>query len=500
MITENFLVASWILTKGLALSYFFAFFSMSSQILGLYGRDGILSINQLMGLLRLNMKSEKYFHVPSLFWLNSSDLILKASCLIGMLASSLAFFGFGQSWMFLICFALYLSIVSAGQIFMNYQWDNLLLELGFLAIFFAPFNFDLHPWQAYALHPVLYGLAILLTFKVIFLSGVAKLSLKDPHWRGLTALQYHFWTQPLPNKFSLLLSHLPASLLKIMTFMVLMIELTCPLLLIFDNPLRAPAAVVLILFQVLIILTGNYGFFNLLTISLVFLGIPDSWYQSFINENSLHQFAGEAASATYLTLNQGASATAALAAAIVLIPPNLFWIVKTFNEKFNNVNFLLPLMKALAPFRITSAYGLFAVMTTKRYELVLQGSLDDQNWLDFEFHYKPHNQNSKPKMLMPIMPRLDWQLWFASNEKFEENLWLQNFAIRLLEGAPVAYDLIKKNPFADSNSSKVPPYLRFVKRELKMLPLDELLEKNGQWWMVTNEVPYGPTFFENESE
>lgn len=481
MITENFLIASWVLTKGLALCYFFAFLSMSSQILGLYGRDGILSIQHLLGLLKMNMKSEKYFHVPSLFWINSSDFTLKFSCLFGMITASLAFFGFAQSWMFLLCFAFYLSIVSAGQIFMNYQWDNLLLELGFLAIFFAPFNLELYTWKAYALHPVLYGLAILILFKVVFLSGIVKFSLKDPLWRSLRALQYHFWTQPLPNKLSLVAAQLPSSVMKGMTFLVLLMELACPLLLIFDNPFRVPAAITIILFQVLIMLTGNFGFFNILTIALAFLGLPDSFLP-------LKNF--------NLTLIEGASATQSLAAAIILIPPNLFWIVKSFNEKFNNVNFLLPLMRALAPFRITSAYGLFGLMTTTRYEIVLQGSNDQKQWLDYEFNYKPQSESSPPKISIPSMPRLDWQLWFAATEKFEDNLWLQNFAIRLLEGSPNVYELIKKDPF----HREIPKHLRFVKRQLNLISASELFSTNGKWWTRGEEYIFGPLFHRDQKD
>lgn len=476
MIMENYSVASWVLTKTLAISYFFAFFSMSSQILGLYGKNGILSIHQLLGLLKTNMNTERYFHVPSLFWLNSSDLTLKLTCLFGMLAASFAFFGFAQSGMFLVCFVLYLSIVSAGQIFMNYQWDNLLLELGFLAIFFAPFNLDLHMWQAYSLHPILYGLCMLLLFKTTFLSGVVKLSLKDPHWRNGTALKYHLWTQPLPQKLALFGVHIGDKVLRFLTATVIVIEVLCPLLMVFDTPWKTPATLTIIFLQIAILFSGNFGFLNILVIGLSFLGLTD---QVLKPENF------------NLTLKMGATSTAALTAVLILLPPNLFWIVKSFNEKFNNVNFLLPLMRALAPFRITSAYGFFGIINNSRHELVLQGSQDHMEWKDYSFHYKPQDQYTAPRNITPFMPRLDWQLWFAAHEKFEDNLWLQNFVVRLLDGSPQVYELIKSDPFA----GEVPQYLRFVKRRLNPLPLSELVKPNKLWWQQNSEDEnYGPIF------
>lgn len=198
MILEDHNIASWILSKTLSLGYFIAFLSLTPQLLGLFGRQGILSIDHLLNLLDKEMKAERFYHVPSLFWFFSSDAALRTVCFVGMTAASLAFLGFSQSLMLAICFVCYLSFVSTGQIFLNYQWDNLLLEFGFLGLFFAPWQWEWIPFGTHVLHPVVYGLTLMLLFKLMFLSGVAKLTTKDATWKNLTALTYHYWTQPLP--------------------------------------------------------------------------------------------------------------------------------------------------------------------------------------------------------------------------------------------------------------------------------------------------------------
>ena len=131
---NNYFIASWVLEKTLALSYFVAFLSLSMQVLGLYGRQGILSVDHLLNLLDKELGANRFLHFPSLFWFASSDMALKGACLLGMTASSLALLGFSQGWMFLLCWLLYLSFVSVGQIFLSYQWDSLLLELSLIHI------------------------------------------------------------------------------------------------------------------------------------------------------------------------------------------------------------------------------------------------------------------------------------------------------------------------------------------------------------------------------
>ncbi len=254
-------IASWILAKSLSVSYFIAFLSLMPQLLGLYGQQGILSIDHLLNLLDREMKVERFYHVPSLFWFFSSDFSLKAVCFIGMTASSLAFLGFSQTLMFLICFLCYLSFVSTGQLFLSFQWDSLLLEFGFLGLFFAPLQWEWIPLGAHVLHPVIYALTLFLLFKLMFLSGVVKLVNKDLCWKDFTALTYHYWTQPLPTPLAFFASKLPLWFQRFCTFMMFFTELVVPFFIFIPGTVQAVAVGFLILLQIMIILTGNYGFF-----------------------------------------------------------------------------------------------------------------------------------------------------------------------------------------------------------------------------------------------
>ena len=167
---------------------------------------------------------------------------------------------------------LYLSIVTGGQIFMGYQWDYLLLEAGFLAIFLKPAytRVWLFRW---------------LLFRLMFESGAVKLLSGDLSWRNLTALAVHYETQPLPTPIAWYMMQAPLWFQKVSTASVFFVELILPFLMFGPRRLKQIAAVGTILFQILILLTGNYTFFNLLTIALCLFLLDDrspvshSWKQ-----------------------------------------------------------------------------------------------------------------------------------------------------------------------------------------------------------------------------
>lgn len=471
-------IASWVISKTLSLSYFMAFLSLLPQVLGLYGSQGILSIDHFLNLLDKELKAERFYHLPSFFWFSSSDTVLKATCFVGMTAASLAFLGFSQSFMFLICFLCYLSFVSCGQIFLNYQWDNLLLELGFLGLFFAPWKWEWTPFGATLLHPIIYGLVLLLVFKLMFLSGVVKLTNKDSSWRDLTALSYHYLTQPLPTPLAYFAHKLPLSLQKISAAIMFFIELVAPFLIFIPGPVQVVAVGLLILLQVLILLTGNFAFFNWLTLGLCLSVLPDSawgfkinWLQSATVPDSV-----------------------ALTLLIVLAPTTVFWIYKSLNEKSSRLDFLLPLLRLLYPFRISNPYGLFSVMTRTRPELVLEGSVDGVHWQEYEFTAKPTSIHRAPPLVAPHQPRLDWQMWFASLETFNDNLWLQNLTTRLFQESTDVQALFAKDPFA----GKAPHSLRIMKYQYTFSDWNSL-RKEGTWWKRECVGAYGPVFHKEES-
>ncbi|MDG0817780.1 lipase maturation factor family protein [Bdellovibrio svalbardensis] len=471
-------VASWFLSKSLALSYFIAFLSLLPQVLGLYGRQGILSIDHLLYLLDSEMGSERFFHMPSLFWILSSDSAIRFVCFLGMFAASLAFLGFSQSWMFLICWLCYLSFVSCGQNFLSYQWDSLLLEFGFLGLFMAPWRFEWVPFGAHVLNPIILVLCWLLLFKLMLSSGVVKLTHKDASWKNLTALTYHYWTQPLPNPIAYFLHKAPALFQKLSTLVMFSIELIVPVFIFITGTPQAVAAWLLILLQILIILSGNFAFFNVITIGLCLGVIPDPFWKISVSKWII-------ASAFPTEI--------ALLAFILLVPAAYFWVYKTIFEKSKTLDFLLPYMRFLYPFRISNPYGLFAVMTKNRPELVIEGSNDGLHWQEYEFRFKPASVTKMPSVVAPHQPRLDWQLWFASLESFGENLWLQNLIARMFAESREVQSLLGTDPFG----GKSPKFLRILKYEYTFSDL-QTLRKKGQWWERRFVEVYSPTFERDE--
>lgn len=473
MLMQDYNISSWIISKTLALSYFVAFLSLLPQVLGLFGSRGILSIDHLLNLLDKELKIDRFYHIPSLFWFSSGDGTLRSFCLIGMTASSLAFLGFSQSFMFLICFLCYLSFVSCGQIFLSYQWDSLLLELGFIGLFFAPWKWEWIPFGAHSLHPLIWGLVVFLLFKLMFLSGVAKLTSKDTTWRDLTALQFHYWTQPLPTPVAYFAHRLPGWFQKLSVLLMFAIELACPFLLLVPGTIQTASVGALVLLQILIMLTGNYGFFNLLTLGLCLTVIPDATWGFKIN---------------WIDPTTPPSWVAVIPV-LILAPASFFWIIKTLREKSPWLDFMLPYMRLFYPFRINNPYGLFAVMTKTRPEILIQGSNDGIHWEDFELPFKPGSLQKAPPLSAPHQPRLDWQLWFAALESFNENLWLQNLATRIFEKSPEVLAMFRRNPFKDAP----PKWIRFEKYEYTFTPLQSL-RNEGLWWQRRHIGSYGPIF------
>lgn len=477
MALTDYNIASWVFSKTLSLSYFIAFLSLTPQLLGLYGRQGILSIDHLLNILDKEMRLERFYHVPSVFWFFSSDMALKAVCFIGMMAASLAFLGFSQTYMFLICFICYLSFVSCGQIFLSYQWDILLLEFGFLGLFYGPFQWEWIPFGAHVLHPILYGLTLLLLFKLMFLSGVVKLTNKDVTWKNLTALDYHFWTQPLPTPIAFFMDKLPLGVKKVCTLVMFFIELIIPFFIFIPGSLQTAAVVLLITLQILIISTGNFGFFNLMTLGLCLGVLPDSSWGfkiNWLNTTSIPDLR-------------------AFLPALILLPSSFFWFYKSLFEKSKALDFMLPFMRFFYPFRISNPYGLFAIMTKNRPELVLEGSNDGVHWHEYELYYKPTSLKKMPPLVAPHQPRLDWQLWFAALESFNDNLWLQNLITRIFQGSQDVLIFFAKDPF----KGQTPKALRILRYKYKFTSFKEW-RTEGVWWKRELVGPYSPTFQKEE--
>lgn len=480
MAVSTYALSAWILSKGISLCFVLAFLSLIPQLMGLYGKNGVLSINVFVNVLKEQTGFQRYYELPTLFWLNSSDSFLNFIAFTGLFTSTLSFLGFCPPLMIVMAWLCYLSFVNTGQDFLGFQWDILLLEVGFLSFFLPPWSLSWQPWTAYEPSLFVRWLFWVLLFKLMFLSGIVKIIGKDPNWRNFTALKFHYWTQPIPNGLAYFVAKLPLWFHKFSCFVMFCTELVLPFFIFLPGKFRWICAFVLIFFQLLIWLTGNYAFFNLLTIVLCLFLLDDGFWFHFLPDwfPALQVVPGT----TPFFESLG------IAVAFFLLPLNFFWFALTFREASKVLNPLLPIVQQLYNFRINSSYGLFAIMTQERPELVLQGSNDNENWVDYEFKFKPSRLEKMPPLVAPHQPRLDWQMWFAALGTFSQNLWLQNLMARIFLNSEEVLGLLKSNPFPE-----VPLYMRLVKYQYRFTPI-KTLSKQGQWWEREYVGLYSPVF------
>ncbi len=306
-----------------------------------------------------------------------------------------------------------------------------------------------------------------------------KLVSGDPTWRNLTALDYHFWTQPLPTPLAWYAAQLPHWVLASATAATLVIELGLVFLIWLPRRPRAVAAWGVLGFQLIILLTGNYGFFNLLTMLLCVFLFDDATLRRLLPVRLTSWIEVRAP-------RPGRLATAVAAGLALIVVPvglNRIWqpltgmglpLASTFTE-------------AISPLLVVNPYGLFVTTTTTRPEIIIEGSDDGQIWREYVFRYKPGPVTRGPTWNIPHQPRLDWQMWFAGYHSVAENAWFERLIHQLLEGSPAVLALLAGNPFPD----RPPKYVRALLYDYRFADPDTYV-RTGQWWVRRLEGLYFP--------
>ncbi len=298
-----------------------------------------------------------------------------------------------------------------------------------------------------------------LLFRLMFLSGAVKLTSHDPVWRDWTALAFHYMTQPLPTPLAWYMYQLPIGFQRFSTASVLFIELGVPFLFFAPRLWRFCGASLALSLQALIFLTGNYTFFNLLTMSLcVFL----------FDDRALQKLRLRARTAR-------TSAVAVAAIAVVIVVLSLSELHEMFLDA--SPELVNTVVRVAAPLQIANTYGLFASMTITRPEIIVQGSNDGITWIDFAFPYKPGDLRQPPHWVAPYQPRLDWQMWFAALSDHRSSPWFTNFMLRLLQGSPAALGLLATNPFPQAP----PKYVRALLFDYSFTDF-ATRRATGDWW------------------
>ncbi|HVN93244.1 MAG TPA: lipase maturation factor family protein [Terracidiphilus sp.] len=503
------LIPRWIFLRALALIYFSAFYSLLFQIKGLIGPQGILPAREILAEVAQQFGWQRYWFAPSLFWISSGSAMMMAVVWIGLIASLVALFNLWPRLSFFVCFVCFLSFVSASGDFSSYQSDGMLLEAGFLALFFAPRGL----WPGWGADSPPSRMSWFLLqwewFRIYFESGMVKLASGDVEWRNFTAMDEYYQNGPLPTWIGWHVEHLPHWFHAATVGGTLALELVLVFMMFFSRRVRLILFFIVTPWEIGVILTANYAFLNYLVLSLGFLLLDDKFLLRFAPtrwrphepdraeeatpEQSLSLLAVGDANLTTADIEPthssprwrgfiGRLGFAREVAGLAIAALMLTWIAYNTTVQMigiplgKNVGPMKPLI-ALEPFRIANQYGLFAVMTRGRYEIEFQRSEDGTNWTPYPFQYKPQALNEAPGIYAPYQPRFDWNLWFASLGDWRDNEIVPLTEERLLVGDRDVLTLFRSDPFAENP----PRYVRAVLWQY-WFTTEAQKRSSGDWW------------------
>jgi Lipase maturation factor len=451
---QDYWLAREAVQRGIAAIYALGFLAAARQFRALIGRDGLLPVPRFVA-------QRSFRSSPSLFHLHYSDGFFAAVCWAGLLISLGLVAGLDDLvplWaamaIWLMVWMLYLSIVNVGQTWYGFGWESLLLEAGFLAVFLG--NDDV------AAPAVVLWLARWLVFRVEFGAGLIKLR-GDRCWRDLTCLQYHHETQPMPGPLSWWFHRLPRPLHRIEVAGNHFAQLVVPFGLFAPQPVATVAAVIIIMTQLWLVLSGNYAWLNWITIVLAAGAISDTVVPDVIVPGT----AQPAPPGWYVAV---VLAFGVLVVVLSVRPAlNLLSRRQQMNASFDSLH-------------LVNTYGAFGSVTRVRDELVIEGTGDEvvterSVWCEYGFKGKPGAVSRRPRQWAPYHLRLDWLMWFAAISPQYARGWLLPLLGALLRNDPATVRLLGHNPFGDS----APQHIRVLRYRYRFTTGTERRAEHA-WW------------------
>jgi hypothetical protein len=496
--SANQLIPRWLFLRGLGAIYCSAFFPLIFQIHGLIGRQGILPANNYLRAVGRSIGGwQSLWYTPTVLWVSTGPVMLSIICWVGIVASVLLVLNLWPRGMLLICFLCFLSFVSAAQDFSGYQSDGMLLEAGFLSLFFVPPG--IRPGFAVA-HPAPWASLFFLQwewFRIYLESGIVKLLSGDPQWRHFTAMDEYYQNGPLPTWIGWYIQHLPHWFHAGTVFATLALELVLVWMLFLPRRWRIVCFFIVTPWQFGVILTANYAFLNYLVLLLGVLLLDDAFLRSVIPEYWVSRLFPQTTAQPQIATESDPSQQKPVvgyrrAMKLSLGAAMLAWLFYVSTVELFWMFWQVPLpswpVSALEPFRIANRYGLFAVMTRGRYEIEFQGSMDGKSWVSYPVRYKPQALDQPPRIYAPYQPRFDWNLWFASLGSWREYPIVPNTEVRLLSNDADVLKLFGANPF----HSGPPLQVRTVLWQYWLTSISEK-RATGMWWHRKLLGLYAPT-------
>src|SRR2546422_2060439 len=363
------LLPRWIFLRALGLIYYSAFFSLVFQIKGLIGPHGILPANEYLQAVAEQFGRTGHWYVPTLLWFSRSSHMLTGICWAGMIASVLLVLNFWPRGMLAICFVCFLSFVSAAQDFSAYQSDGMLLEAGFIAMFFAPRGWRPGWEKTSPPSRASWFLLVWECFRIYFESGVAKIVGGDPEWRNFTALDEYYQNGPLPTWIGWYMQHWPHWFHAATALGTLVLELGLVWMMFLPRRLRNLCFLIVTPWQIGIILSANYTFLNYLVLALGILLLDDQVVlpflprflkKSYLATKEAKPLAAPAPQNKWRKILRAQGSAVKIAVTAVMLTwifyatlAQMVWMVKPWRLATTPIS-------ALGPFRIANPHGVFA--------------------------------------------------------------------------------------------------------------------------------------------
>jgi hypothetical protein len=444
----------WLFERSLAAIYLIAFLAAAIQFVPLLGQHGLEPVGRWVQQVPFRTS-------PSLFYLFPKDSLFRTCAWLGVVLSMLALssypqqIGFGVSaavWAAL--WLLYLSFVNVGQTFYAFGWETLLCEVGFFTIFAGAGRMAPNIWLIWIWRWTL--------FRLMFGAGLIKLR-GDPCWRDLTCLNYYFETQPMPNGLSWYFHWMPHSIHAAGVMVNHFAELIVPFAYFAPQPFASIAGIITILFQGVLIVSGNLSWLNWLTAVLCIPLISDRWL-------------------AWLPVHPPADLSTLPAYHIALYVVAAVVALLSIGPVINMLSPQQMMNASFEPLHLVNTYGAFGSITRERYEIVLEGTddaavTDSTTWREYEFKGKPGDPARRPSQVAPYHLRLDWLMWFEAMAPSPQSDWFFNLLASLLHGDPGTLSLLQTNPFPNAP----PRFVRAQYYQYRFTTPDER-RRSGLWW------------------
>jgi hypothetical protein len=452
---DTYWLTRFVMLRWFGLVYLVAFYVAARQLVPLVGANGLTPTPLFLKLVRDHYGStwSAFLNLPMLFWIDSSDTWLQVVPWIGVALSCVMLAGYANALMLAVMWMLYLSIVHVGQDWYGYGWEIQMSETGFLAIFLCPL-LDARPFPR---RPTPLPVIFLFRWLIVrIMLGSALIKLRgDSCWTDLTALYYHFETQPIPNPFSRWFHFLPHPVLQFGVVWTFVVELIAPFFAFWPRWGRYIAGGVIISFQLTLIVSGNLSFFNWLTI-LPALACFDDRFWRWILPTPLLRWANQAQDRAEPSLPMTVTAWVVTAlVGLLSIQPTLNLVWPASEGQAMNASY--------DPLSIVNTYGAFGTVGRERPVIVFEGSASADpttatDWKEYPYVGSPWDPKLTPPFIAPYQPHLDWQLWFAAMAGPRDYPWTLNLVWKLLHNDPATLGLFAGNPFPEHP----PRYIRAV--------------------------------------